>query len=352
MNQSLEQAKMLIEEKMALGAPVIVALEGGAATGKSTLAAQLSRHFSAPVISMDEFFLPPALRTAERLQEAGGNIHYERFEMEVAQPIRQQQSFSYRIFDCSQMDFNGEKQISFPRQTPMTMAFFPNARLLGESLQITPLFYGSLGLEYLTGKELGADDIDILIPGEFLQEQWPDFCNLLAQNGYTLTDEHEHAFEKDGLHFAYASIEELESFAGISPADIPVHHAHGCSFRLLTLSQYLSVYRSSIRDGYRIQIRQKKDQEKITLIEHHLEKGIVPTSQLILVEGVYSLHPRYRDIFNLRLFLETSKETQDQRLRNRGEWLYERFQKDWLPMEKRYFDTFRPEQYCDAILRT
>ena len=104
MNQALERAKMLIEEKMALGAPVIVALEGGAATGKSTLAAQLSRHFSAPVISMDEFFLLPDLRTEERFCEAGGNIHYERFEEEVAAPIRAGEAFSRRCEDLQAFD--------------------------------------------------------------------------------------------------------------------------------------------------------------------------------------------------------------------------------------------------------
>ena len=32
---------------------------------------------------MDDFFLPMELRTAERLEEPGGNVHYERFSAEV-----------------------------------------------------------------------------------------------------------------------------------------------------------------------------------------------------------------------------------------------------------------------------
>ena len=39
-----------------------------------------------------------------------------------------------------------------------------NARLLSDKFGIVPLLYGSLGLEYLTGDDLGADDIDILVP--------------------------------------------------------------------------------------------------------------------------------------------------------------------------------------------
>ena len=59
MNTALNQAISLIEKKTAEKKPLIIALEGGAATGKTTLAAQLAAHFQAPVISMDEFFLPP-----------------------------------------------------------------------------------------------------------------------------------------------------------------------------------------------------------------------------------------------------------------------------------------------------
>ena len=49
-----------------------------------------------------------------------------------------------------------------------TDAFFTNARLLNEAFSIIPLMYGSLGLEYLTCRSMDAEDIDILIPGEFI----------------------------------------------------------------------------------------------------------------------------------------------------------------------------------------
>lgn len=185
---ALLKAQALIQENMMKHARAIVALEGGAATGKTTLAAALAQMFQAPVISMDDFFLPPALRSRERFSQPGGNIHYERFQEEVAAPIRAGMPFSYRSFDCSIMDYGGIKNI--------------------------------------------------------------------------------------------------------------------------------------------------------------------PSCPLLLVEGVYCLHPEFQDIYTLRLFLKTSPETQDARLRGRGEWLYERFQSAWLPMEKQYFDTFHPDRICDAILDT
>ena len=102
-----------------------------------------------------------------------------------------------------------------------TDAFFENARLLQEEMQIVPLLYGSLGLEYLTKENLGADDIDILISEIYLSEQWAVFHAMLERNGYQLIDAHEHTFEKNGIHLSYARLEELESFAGIRISDIP-----------------------------------------------------------------------------------------------------------------------------------
>ena len=52
---------------------------------------------------MDDFFLPQKLRTPSRFAEAGGNVHYERFKVEVLPHLRREDGFSYRRFDCSKM---------------------------------------------------------------------------------------------------------------------------------------------------------------------------------------------------------------------------------------------------------
>ena len=148
--------------------------------------------------------------------------------------------------------------------------FFENAKLLADKFEIVPLMYGSVGLEYITGEKLNADDIDILIPEVFLKERWNEFKETLSLEGYALTDEHEHTFQKDGVSYSYASIEELESFAGIKLSDLNKKSYNGASFKLLTLEQYLSVYTASSKDGYRINVRQKKDQEKLDLIYKYL----------------------------------------------------------------------------------
>ena len=148
--------------------------------------------------------------------------------------------------------------------------FLENARLLSDKFNIVSLLYGSLGLEYLTGDDLGADDIDILGPRVFITERWHEFKSFLEAQGYVLADEHEHTFARDGVAYSYADIEDLEPFAGINTEDIELHETDGVRFLLLSLEQYLAVYRRSSKDGYRVNVRQKKDADKIRFIESKL----------------------------------------------------------------------------------
>ena len=148
--------------------------------------------------------------------------------------------------------------------------FLENARFLSDKFSMVPLLYGSLGLEYLTGDDLSADDIDILVPRVFITERWHEFKALLEAQGYVLADEHEHTFVCDGVSYSYADIEDLESFAGINTETIEMHEIDGVRFMLLSLEQYLAVYRQSSKDGYRIDVRQKKDADKIRFIESKL----------------------------------------------------------------------------------
>ena len=149
-------------------------------------------------------------------------------------------------------------------------AFLENAKLLTSKLEIIPLMYGSLGLEYITNENLNADDIDILIPESFIMERWNEFKDLLTSEGYILIDEHEHTFQKNGILYSYASIEELKVFAGIELSDIKYQCNNGIKFKVLSLDQYLKVYRASAKDGYRINVREKKDNDKIAFIQKHL----------------------------------------------------------------------------------
>lgn len=86
----------LLEEKKR----ILIAIDGSCTSGKSTLAAALTRQCDCNVLHMDDFFLRPEQRTPERLAQTGGNVDYERFRNEVLLPLKAGTAFSYRPYDC------------------------------------------------------------------------------------------------------------------------------------------------------------------------------------------------------------------------------------------------------------
>lgn len=141
---------------------------------------------------------------------------------------------------------------------------------LNKKLDITPLLFGSLGLEQRLHANLNADDIDVLIPEVYLDDNWDSVVTLMNDNGYILYDLHEHAFEKSGTSVAFASIESLTPFAGVDVAQIPIVEEAGIRYYLLDLKDYLKVYTASSKDGYRKNAKNKNDEEKIKLINEEL----------------------------------------------------------------------------------
>ena len=79
---------------------VLVAIEGGSASGKTTLGELLQNVYGCPVFHMDDFFLRPEQRTPERLRQPGGNVDFERFLTEVLRPLRDGAPVTYRPYDC------------------------------------------------------------------------------------------------------------------------------------------------------------------------------------------------------------------------------------------------------------
>ena len=150
--------------------------------------------------------------------------------------------------------------------------FLQNAKMLNDKFNIVPLLYGSLGLEVLTISSLNADDIDILIPRAFVTgDKWVELKLFLESYGYDLIDEHEHTFQQDGVDYSYASVEGLKEFADIDIGDVEIHNASGIKFMLLSLEQYLKVYQKSSQDGYRMNVKEKQDNQKIEFIKNHIK---------------------------------------------------------------------------------
>ena len=91
---------------------VIISIEGGSASGKTTLSQILDEKYDCTVFHMDDFFLQPYQRTKERFNEIGGNIDWERFLDEVLIPLRNYSKICYRKFDCSTMSLGGKIEVN------------------------------------------------------------------------------------------------------------------------------------------------------------------------------------------------------------------------------------------------
>lgn len=72
--------------------------------------------------------------------------------------------------------------------------------------------------------------------------------------------------------------------------------------------------------------------------------------QLTIIEGSYSHHPYFGDVYDLRVFLTVEPQLQRQRILQRPAFLHDRFFREWIPMEQRYFDHFQIPTKADLIL--
>lgn len=76
----------------------------------------------------------------------------------------------------------------------------------------------------------------------------------------------------------------------------------------------------------------------------------VPYRKLNIVEGAYCCHPYFGDIYQLRFFVDLSAVEQRERILARnGGVMYQRFRDEWIPMENRYFETYKIREKCMRI---
>ena len=102
----------------------LAAIEGGSASGKTTLAKDLARITGdTAVVHMDDFFLQPHQRTPQRYAEPGGNVDRERFWDEVLRPLREGRDVTYRKFDCSKMELGEEVRAGRPKRCVVEGAY-------------------------------------------------------------------------------------------------------------------------------------------------------------------------------------------------------------------------------------
>ena len=90
---------------------LLITLDGPCASGKTTLARKLAQVFHGEVIHTDDYVIPHAQKTPERLAVPGGNCDAERLVREVVAPFKQGNAVSYRRYDCMKDILLPEEQL-------------------------------------------------------------------------------------------------------------------------------------------------------------------------------------------------------------------------------------------------
>lgn len=105
----LKKVKTLMKKQNYL----VIVIDGMAASGKTILAKEIAKKLDANVIHTDDFYLPPNLRTDERLHQLCCNIDYERLQSEVLEHIND--NILYHKFDCKQMKQTEQVRLNYKK---------------------------------------------------------------------------------------------------------------------------------------------------------------------------------------------------------------------------------------------
>lgn len=75
---------------------------------------------------------------------------------------------------------------------------------------------------------------------------------------------------------------------------------------------------------------------------------VVTPKRLNIVEGVYAMHPELIDNYEYKIFFDVSREKQlDRILKRSSEKMLEKYVKEWIPLEDKYFDACKSRKIAD-----
>ena len=170
--------------------PVTLAIEGGSASGKTTLGKLLAQVYGCTVFHMDDFFLRPEQRTKERFAEPGGNVDRERFLEEVLLPLHRREPVAYRRFDCGTFTLEAPVLVTPSKLTVIEGAYSMHPELseyynLSVFLEISPELQRKR-IEKRNTPELAKRFFTEWIPMEqryFTELKVKERCDMICKNG-------------------------------------------------------------------------------------------------------------------------------------------------------------------------
>jgi len=78
------------------------------------------------------------------------------------------------------------------------------------------------------------------------------------------------------------------------------------------------------------------------------EPVVTAPKRLTVVEGSYAMHPKLREGYDLKVFLDIGAEAQSERIMKRnGPEMHARFVNEWIPLENEYFDGLNVRESAD-----
>ena len=140
-----------------------------------------------------------------------------------------------------------------------------------QELNIKPVVYGSLGVACYLGNFKQFGDIDLLVEDDFI-DNWEKFKVFLLSHNFILIDEKEHEFLFDNFKVGFAKKSILVKDKIISNYLQLVNYKEMAAYTLQP-EHFLTAYRFSLKDGYRIKNRGKKDQEIIDRLTEYIKSN-------------------------------------------------------------------------------
>ncbi len=99
--EALEIIKKSIDDFVFKTKPLVIAIDGRSASGKTTFASLLNKELNAQVIHTDDFFRPRNKNGELEISEFDGNFDIKRFKDEAVNGILSNEAFECGILDCS-----------------------------------------------------------------------------------------------------------------------------------------------------------------------------------------------------------------------------------------------------------
>ena len=81
--------------------------------------------------------------------------------------------------------------------------------------------------------------------------------------------------------------------------------------------------------------------------QEYFKKEVILKDKIIL-EGVYSSSPHFKEFIDKIIYLYVDKKTQYKRIHNRD--LRDKFINEWIPLEENYYNSINIEDICDIII--